>query len=173
MPALRERIEDIPDLVRHFLARSTATGAPAKLFDAGALERLQRYDWPGNVRELENLVRRIAVLYAEDSIGAGIVEAELAAMAAPSSVASMRPAESLAAAAERHLREFFEAHTHGLPARGLYDRVVREIERPLIALSLEATRGNQIRAAELLGLNRNTLRKKIRELDIPVIRGVK
>jgi two-component system nitrogen regulation response regulator GlnG len=94
-------------------------------------------------------------------------------MAAPSSVASMRPAESLAAAAERHLREFFEAHTHGLPARGLYDRVVREIERPLIALSLEATRGNQIRAAELLGLNRNTLRKKIRELDIPVIRGVK
>jgi two-component system nitrogen regulation response regulator GlnG len=173
MPALRERIEDIPDLVRHFLARSTATGAPAKLFDAGALERLQRYDWPGNVRELENLVRRIAVLYAEDSIGAGIVEAELAVMAAPSSVASMRPAESLAAAAERHLREFFEAHTHGLPARGLYDRVVREIERPLIALSLEATRGNQIRAAELLGLNRNTLRKKIRELDIPVIRSVK
>jgi len=173
MPALRERIEDIPDLVRHFLARSAAPGAEPKLFDAGALERLQRYEWPGNVRELENLVRRIAVLYAEDAIGAAIVDAEIATMASPSSIASMRPAESLAAAAERHLREFFEAHTHGLPARGLYGRVVREIERPLIALSLEATRGNQIRAAELLGLNRNTLRKKIRELDIPVIRGVK
>ena len=173
MPPLRERVEDIPDLVRHFLGRLAAPGTPAKLFDAGALERLQRYDWPGNVRELENLVRRIAVLYAEDAIGAAIVEAELAAMAVPSGIATMRPAESLGAAAERHLREFFDAHTHGLPARGLYDRVVREIERPLIALSLEATRGNQIRAAELLGLNRNTLRKKIRELDIPVIRGVK
>ncbi len=60
-----------------------------------------------------------------------------------------------------------------LPAAGLYDRVLREIERPLISLTLTATRGNQIRAAQLLGLNRNTLRKKIRELDIEVMRGVK
>ncbi len=171
LPALRERVEDIPDLVRHFLNRLAAAGGGAKIFDAGALERLQRYDWPGNVRELENLVRRIAALYAEDVIGSPIVEAELAS-AAPAASAG-RPTESLGAAAERHLREFFSAHTHGLPSRGLYDRVVREIERPLIAISLEATRGNQIRAAELLGLNRNTLRKKIRELDIPVIRGVK
>jgi two-component system nitrogen regulation response regulator GlnG len=58
-----------------------------------------------------------------------------------------------------------------LPAPGLFDRILREVERPLIALTLEATRGNQIRAAEVLGLNRNTLRKKIRELSIPVVRG--
>jgi two-component system nitrogen regulation response regulator GlnG len=74
---------------------------------------------------------------------------------------------------ERHLREYFAAHADGLPASGVYDRVIREIERPLIALSLAATRGNQLRAAELLGLNRNTLRKKIRELDIQAARSLK
>ena len=74
---------------------------------------------------------------------------------------------------ERHLRSYFNAHRDELPAAGLYDRVLREIERPLIELSLAATGGNQIKAAQLLGLNRNTLRKKIRELDIHVVRGVK
>ena len=81
--------------------------------------------------------------------------------------------DSLGSAVERHLKEFFAAHKDGLPAGGLYDRILREVERPLITLSLGATRGNQIRAAQLLGLNRNTLRKKIRELDIPVSRGLK
>jgi two-component system nitrogen regulation response regulator GlnG len=74
---------------------------------------------------------------------------------------------------EHHLRSYFAAHEDGLPAPGLYDRILREVERPLIELSLSATRGNQIRAAKLLGLNRNTLRKKIRDLDIQVIRGLK
>jgi two-component system nitrogen regulation response regulator GlnG len=172
LPPLRERVEDIPDLVRHFLNKAAKAGTPAKMFDAGAIERLQRYDWPGNVRELENLVRRAAALYAEDVIGADIVARELAAIVNAGATAKQAN-ESLASAAERHLRDYFAAHTHGLPARGLYDRVLREIERPLIQLSLEATRGNQIRAAEMLGLNRNTLRKKIRELDIPVMRGLK
>ncbi|MGH6882266.1 nitrogen regulation protein NR(I) [Hypericibacter sp.] len=172
LPPLRERIEDIPDLVRHFLNRATEEGGSAKMFDAASIERLQRYEWPGNVRELENLVRRVAVIYGEDVIGADIVARELAAIA--SAATPGKPtSESLATAAERHLRDYFAAHTHGLPARGLYDRVLREIERPLIQLSLEATRGNQIRAAEMLGLNRNTLRKKIRELDISVLRGLK
>ncbi len=76
-------------------------------------------------------------------------------------------------AVERHLRDYFAAHDDGLPASGLYDRILREIERPLIALSLSATRGNQLKASALLGLNRNTLRKKIRELDIQVVRAVK
>ena len=71
------------------------------------------------------------------------------------------------------MREYFSAHRGSLPAPGLYGRVVREVERPLIELTLFATHGNQIRAAQLLGLNRNTLRKKIRDLDIQVIRGVK
>ena len=72
---------------------------------------------------------------------------------------------------ERHLNEYFAAHRDGLPAAGLYQRVLKEIERPLIQISLAATRGNQIKAAALLGLNRNTLRKKIKELDIQVFRS--
>jgi two-component system nitrogen regulation response regulator GlnG len=129
-----------------------------------------RYSWPGNVRELENLVRRLVVLNSAEIIHGDAVEAELT-----HTVAEVNPStgDSLGTAAELHLRRYFTAHGGSLPARGLYDRVLREIERPLISLSLEATRGNQIRAADLLGLNRNTLRKKIRELDIKVARDVK
>ncbi|MDF2764664.1 MAG: ntrC, partial [Rhodospirillales bacterium] len=171
LPALRERSEDVPELAAHFLAEAAAAGLPAKSFEAAALDRLKRHPWPGNVRELENLIRRLAALYPQESIGPEVVEAELAE-AAPSQLTPSR-GESLSEAVERHLRGYFAAHRDGVPAAGLYDRVLREIERPLLQLSLAATRGNQIRAAELLGLNRNTLRKKLRELEIEVVRGVK
>ena len=141
--------------------------------DPAAVERLKNYRWPGNVRELENLVRRLAALYTEPVIGLDIIDMELAEPAMSAEPRGAPDGESLTQAVERHLRDFFDAHKDGLPASGLYDRVLREVERPLISLSLLATRGNQIRAAELLGLNRNTLRKKIRELDIQVIRGMK
>jgi len=81
--------------------------------------------------------------------------------------------ENFSAAIERHISKYFAAHPGSLPPSGLYERILRELERPLITLSLDATNGNQIRTAELLGLNRNTLRKKIRELDIQVVRGIK
>jgi two-component system, NtrC family, nitrogen regulation response regulator GlnG len=77
---------------------------------------------------------------------------------------------SLADAMDRHLQALFEAHGDRLPPDGMYDRIISEVERPLLALALGATRGNQLRAARLLGLNRNTLRKKIRDLDVPVVR---
>jgi two-component system, NtrC family, nitrogen regulation response regulator GlnG len=170
LPPLRERSEDIPDLARHFLEAARGEGLGAKSFDRGALDCLMRYGWPGNVRELENLVRRLVVLNSAEVIHADAVEGELSHTAVEASPAA---GDSLGTAAETHLRRYFSAHGGSLPARGLYDRVLREIERPLISLSLEATRGNQIRAAELLGLNRNTLRKKIRELDIKVARDLK
>ena len=72
----------------------------------------------------------------------------------------------LAASVERHLRDYFAAHESDLPASGLYGRILQEIERPLLRLALAECRGNQLRAAQLLGLNRNTLRKKIRELGL-------
>ena len=172
LPPLRERSEDIPDLVRHFLGASRSEGLPEKTLETAAMDRLRAHGWPGNVRELENLVRRLAVLYSEDVIGVEVIGAELAD-GQPASAAQPALGESLGAAAERHLRDYFEAHKGGLPPAGLFDRVMREVERPLVLLSLEATRGNQLRAARLLGVNRNTLRKKIRELDIPVIRGIK
>ncbi|HEX9568963.1 MAG TPA: nitrogen regulation protein NR(I) [Rhodospirillales bacterium] len=172
LPPLRERPEDIPDLVRHFLTEGRAEGLPEKTLQGAAMDRLKAHAWPGNVRELENLVRRLAVLYSEDVIGVEVIEAELADGQTPSP-AQPQAGESLGAAAARQLKDYFDAHKGGLPPAGLYDRVMREVERPLILLSLEATRGNQLRAARLLGLNRNTLRKKIRELDIPVVRGLK
>ena len=175
LPPLRERREDIADLVRHFMVQVGTEGLPAKTLEKGAMERLEAYRWPGNVRELENLVRRLAALYSQDVIGTDIIEAELAETP-PGAAAGGAPVsedESLGEAIERHLRRYFDAHKDALPASGLYDQVLREMERPLVALSLAATRGNQIRAAQLLGLNRNTLRKKIRELDIQVVRGVR
>jgi len=173
LPPLRERVEDIPALVKHFLAEAAAEGLPPKQLDAIAMERLKAYRWPGNVRELENLVRRLAALYSQEVIGVDVIEAELAETSPLSEATEPVETESLSAAVERQLREYFDAHKNTLPAAGLYTRVLKEVERPLLSLTLEATRGNQIRAAHLLGLNRNTLRKKVRELDIRVVRGVK
>ena len=160
-------------LVRHFLARAESEGLPGKALDQAAMDRLKAHRWPGNVRELENLVRRLSALYAQEVIGVEVIEAELAEAIPPHEAAAPPPNEGLGAAVERHLKDYFAAHKDALPAAGLYDRVLREVERPLILLSLGATRGNQIRAAQLLGLNRNTLRKKIRELDIEVMRGIR
>ncbi|MFO0989470.1 MAG: nitrogen regulation protein NR(I) [Alphaproteobacteria bacterium] len=180
IPALREKAEDIPDLVRHFFAQAEKEGLPRKSIDQAAMERLKSYRWPGNVRELENLVRRLAALYSEEVIGVDIVEAELAEAPPPATAAPAGPAaaapptdETLGQAVERHLRRQFDGHPDALPPAGVYDRILHEVERPMISLCLRATRGNQLKAAALLGLNRNTLRKKIRELDIEVMRGVK
>ena len=173
LPPLRERTSDIPALVRHFAAQAVREGLPTKRLDDAAMERLRTYRWPGNVRDLENLVRRLAALYSQEMIGVGVIEGELGETPTAADPTPTSPGEGLSAAVERHIKGYFAAHKGELPAAGLYDRVLREIERPLIVLTLGATRGNQIRAAHLLGLNRNTLRKKIRELDIPVVRGLK
>jgi two-component system nitrogen regulation response regulator GlnG len=173
LPPLRERTEDIPDLVRHFFNRAQAEGLPLKSVNAEAMTRLRQYRWPGNVRELENLVRRLCALYSEDVIGLDAILAELQAAAPEAQGPESSGGENLGAAVEHHLDRYFTAHGDALPPSGLYERVLHEIERPLIALSLSATRGNQVKAARLLGLNRNTLRKKIRELGIEVVRGAK
>ncbi len=177
LPPLRERVEDVPLLARHFLAQARAKGLPAKTLTPEAIERLKAYSWPGNVRELENLMRRLAALYPQETIGEEVIAAELAATAQPESMPAavaetVTEAESMAQAIERHLRAYFASHKDGLPPAGVYDRVLAEVERPLIRLTLAATRGNQIKAAAILGLNRNTLRKKIRELEIPLVRGL-
>ena len=174
LPPLRERIDDIPELANHYLQAATADGLPTKVLSPEAMARLKQHRWPGNVRELVNLVRRLSALYSEEVIGVETIEAELAdAMAALEQ--SPAPADvaaeiSLADAVDRHLQSMFAAHGDRLPPDGMYDRVISEVERPLLSLALGATRGNQLRAARLLGLNRNTLRKKIKDLDVPVVR---
>jgi two-component system nitrogen regulation response regulator GlnG len=182
LPPLRERTEDIPDLVRHFFQRGAAEGLAPKVLDAAAMDRLRRYSWPGNIRELENLTRRIAALYPQQDIAESLIEAELGLNAPLQSLgAPIGGVQREAAAAqeqfvsglERHVAELFRSYGDSLPAVGLYHRVLRDLEVPLIAATLAATRGNQIKAAEILGLNRNTLRKKIRDLDLRGVRGVK
>ena len=173
LPPLRERSEDIPDLVRHFALQIEKEGLPRKQIDTDALERMKRYRWPGNVRELENLVRRLAALYPQDTITAPIIEGELDTIPRASSGQETSAAvdgETLSMSVERHLMDYFRRFPSSLPPPGLYHRILREVEGPLIGAALAATRGNQIRAAELLGVNRNTLRKKVRDLDLQVVR---
>ncbi|MGJ4855623.1 nitrogen regulation protein NR(I) [Labrys sp. La1] len=173
LPPLRERAEDVPDLARHFFKLVEREGLPPKHLDVSAVERLKRHRWPGNVRELENLVRRLSALYPQETLTAAIIEQELATSETMPLEAENSADETLSASVERHMTRYFSKFGDDLPPPGLYHRVLRDIEEPLIGAALAATRGNQIKAAELLGVNRNTLRKKIRDLDIQVIRAIR
>ncbi len=173
LPPLRERLEDIPDLVRHFLSQTERQGMVGKSIDEAAFEAMKRHRWPGNVRELENLVRRFSALYTEPSITVEIVESELREPLSAMGLVDDEADQPLSAVVEKLLARQFAELNGRLPLPGLYDRILRDVERPLISMCLGATRGNQIKAAEILGVNRNTLRAKIRSLDIPVLRGFK
>ncbi len=171
LPPLRERVEDIPELVRHFLRLSNTGGNSRKILDQGAIERLKQYHWPGNIRELENLIRRLTALYTEETVSKDAINRELPEISQDNGALGIgNNSNGLAGAVAEQLESYFSAHKDGVPPTGLYDRVLHEVERPLITMTLNATKGNQIKAAAVLGLNRNTLRKKIRVLDIPVSR---
>ena len=169
LPPLRERIDDVGDLVRHFLRQAAREGLGQKNIETAAIERLKSYAWPGNVRELENVMRRLAALNTQDTLTAQMVEQDLADVA-PASPAEAANPKDLSEQVERYLASYFTTFGRDLPPPGLYDRVIRQVELPLLSAALAATRGNQIRAAELLGLNRNTLRSRIKALDIRVFR---
>jgi len=173
LPPLRERLEDIPDLVRHFLSQAADEGLPRKALDGAALDRLKKQSWPGNVRELENLIRRVVALYSEELIGLAVIETELVEVEPATPTLALPEVDDLEGAVDNYLIRYFSSFGEDLPPADLYARILREVERPLVMQTLAATRGNQIKASELLGLNRNTLRKKIKELDIEVTRGVK
>jgi two-component system nitrogen regulation response regulator GlnG len=149
LPPLRERVEDIPDLIRHFFTLAEREGLPQKQMDQAALDRMKRYP--------------------QETITGAVIDTELAQ---PTAVSPEKAAseDTLSSAVERNLTRYFAGFDNALPPPGLYHRILREVEYPLLSAALAATRGNQIRAADLLGLNRNTLRKKIRDLDIQVIR---
>ncbi|MEP1208307.1 MAG: nitrogen regulation protein NR(I) [Rhizobiaceae bacterium] len=175
LPPLRERGQDVPDLARHFLEQAEARGLPRKVFDKSALDRLKQHNWPGNVRELENLVQRLAALYPQEKITAELVINELSAARPSANVNDMGTVneQQLQASVSAFAAQLLEAgDDEEEPIDNLYATVLREIEEPLINMTLRATRGNQIKAAKVLGLNRNTLRKKIKDLDLHVMRGI-
>ena len=175
LPPLRERPDDIPALAQHFLSKAQAEGLPAKMINPAAMAALSSYRWPGNVRELENVIRRLAALVPQPVITEDIVAHELTEYAMDEDVAVSPSADESAdvsAVIERHIARLLVTLRGSGEEGVLYDRALVELERPLIRMTLAETRGNQIRAAALLGLNRNTLRKKIRELGIGVQRRV-
>jgi two-component system, NtrC family, nitrogen regulation response regulator GlnG len=168
MPPLRERKDDIAALITHFLAKAESKGLPRKEITQNALPSLEAHLWPGNVRELENFIYRLITLYAEPVISAETVQKELAA----ATLTSYAKEDSLPLCdiVHQHVSAYFKNHGHSLPSSGLYDRLMPLFEKPLIEVTLEATGGNQFKAAAVLGINRNTLRKKINALGIETSR---
>ena len=169
LPPLRERVDDIGDLVSHFLRAAQGEGEPLKTISPDAIRLMQDYSWPGNVRELENLVRRLSALYADETISREIVQAELNISDRQAVQQASGPID-ISAAVETHVAQVLRDHEPRLPPAGLYQRVLDKVEAPLIAMVLNACGGNQIKASDLLGLNRNTLRKKIRAHSIEIVK---
>ena len=170
VPSLRERVEDIAPLTEHFMARAERDGLPVRSFSAEAMALIRAYSWPGNVRQLENVIRRLSLTGGEDQISRGEVELALGNQPAIEPLTGGSDDDKLSASIAKHLRRYFDLHGGQLPAPGLYQRILREVELPLIDIALDATGGNQAKCADLLGINRNTLRKKITDLDIRVTR---
>ena len=170
VPSLRERVDDIPLLAEHFLLRAEAVGNAPRTLSSEASDIFRNYSWPGNVRQLENAIRRLGLTSRAAEITGSEVEQVLGAQPDLEPMRTAGNTEKLGASVERHLRRYFDLHGNMLPPAGLYARILREVEAPMIEIALEATGGNQAKCADLLGINRNTLRKKITDLDIEVTR---
>lgn len=170
IPALRERVDDVPLLVDHFLQRAERDGATKRWLTDDAEALFRAYSWPGNVRQLENAVRRLTLTARGEEISRSEVEQVLGSQPEMEPIMEGGESEKLSASVARHLRRYFDLHGNMLPPAGLYGRILREIELPMIEIALDATGGNQAKCADLLGINRNTLRKKITDLDIEVTR---
>ena len=172
VPPLRERVDDIPLLAEHFLLRAERDGLGRRTLGTAALDKARSFTWPGNVRQLENVMRRLTATGGTPEIGGAEIEQVIGARSHPEDAPAISRSDEghLADSVARHLRRHFDLHAGDLPPPGLYQRVLHEIEVPLIEIALDATGGNQARCADLLGINRNTLRKKITDLGIEVTR---
>ena len=168
LPSLRECVDDILLLSDHFLDLLEKEGGPKRKFGIKAQDLFRAYSWPGNVRQLQNVVKRLGLTAREYEISLTEVEQSLENQPDMNGSFGNVGTEKMSNDIERHLRRYFDLHGNILPPVGLYNRILKELEMPLIAVSLEATGGNQAKCADLLGINRNTLRKKISDLELKV-----
>ncbi|MEL7480191.1 MAG: sigma-54 dependent transcriptional regulator [Pseudomonadota bacterium] len=163
LPSLRERKADLPELAQAFLVRAREQGLATKRIDQSALDLLAAHDWPGNVRELENVIFRLCALSPDATISAKDVESVMRSdlsRSAPSSEGLEHEIEQLF---KRYVMSELLSADPSQENR-IYHNVIEQVERPLISLALSITSGNKVRAAALLGMNRNTLRAKISAL---------
>ena len=165
---LRERLDDVPVLVHYFLERTcNELTIPPKQISEDAMALLVSHSWPGNVRELENTIKR-AVILSNDPMLTAIDFESLQHTTVDTEVSSQDA--SLEAIVDKKLRSCFTG-IEKLDKSDIHSRVLQQVERPLIRFILEKTKWNQVKAADILGINRNTLRKKIHELEIELKRG--
>ena len=164
LPPLRERKDDIPELAKAFLVRARDQGLPTKKLDQSALDLLLAYEWPGNVRELENIILRLCALNTDAVISGKHVEAAMRS----DLDRAMPVSEGLESEIDQLLKRYVMPQLMAAnpeDTNRIYQNVTDQLERPLIALALSVTAGNKVKAAALLGLNRNTLRSKMNALD--------
>ena len=172
MPSLRERVMDIPVLVSHFLESAPSRGLSAKRITPSALARLAQHSWPGNVRELEHCIWRLCALVAEPEISATHVEAELASLARPARMEAAQvtteggATSGLDAAMRAETQALLTQHAENEASTELYDQLLQSMERPLLEVVMRHARNNQLRAARILGVNRNTLRKMLKRYEM-------
>jgi two-component system nitrogen regulation response regulator GlnG len=164
---LRERRDDIPDLAQYFLERSsTEMSTSPKRLTEDAVALLRAHSWPGNVRELENAIKRAVILSSDPLLTAHDFENLPPSVILQESVSQDASLESLVDMKLRACMNGIETLDRG----NIHAMVLEQVERPLIRFILEKTRWNQVKAADILGINRNTLRKKITELGIELKR---
>jgi len=164
-PSLRNKTEDIPELVEHFLNKVEKSGLSIKKIDQNALNSLMHYSWPGNIRELENFLLRVCALYSEDILSKEVIDSELRKIKIESKADDKNL--SLPGIIDRYfinnMSKLLKENNNNI-----HSRVISEVEKSIIKNTLLITKGNQVKAAEMLGLNRNTLRKKIGDLNINI-----
>ena len=170
IPSLRERVEDIPLLVEFFLSKNNIDGLNHHDVSDDTMAVLRKYSWPGNVRQLENFILRLSSTAKEPMISRAEVENILSNQPSIRHQIDGGDQTRLQDSVRKHLQRYFDLHGGELPPPDLYQRILAELEIPLIEIALDATAGNQAKCAILLGINRNTLRKKITDLGIEVTR---
>ncbi len=173
IPLLDERLGDIPELSTHFLKEFSKNGMEPKSLTKNSVELIKKKKWTGNVRELRNFIGRLSLVSNTEIIDEKITKHELSMITPEETDLNNLEGSKISKSVEVHLSHYFRSLGDSLPAPGLYQTVLKEVEVPLINLTLALCDGNQIRAANLLGINRNTLRKKIKDYDLVVTRGKK
>ena len=167
VPPLRDRLEDVKLLANLICNRLSDEFGINKTLQTEAVDRLQDWNWPGNLRELIFFIRRLFVNTDSNEITVSEVLTEISKL---QNVSSEDKKTSLGQSAKYHIEKYFNSIGDDLPSSGLFDKILREVEKPLIYATMRRTSGNQIKASEILGINRNTLRKKIKQLNLPLSR---